>query len=219
MARSRRQQRKQRQQEASPKEDAAVEPDPSDAEESGPDPAEVVEDVLIAALGPLRRARNHPLLPGIRMFTAMLEEARGGYAADRLEQMEHALAIDFNPLEREGILQISMAEMDEAGIPDVERGVELALRARADLGPDFDDKYVEGGEVDTEDLNLEDAEPINGYQSQTEEARRLAASGAPEVDVEEMDAQVLERQAEENAATVEDGEPEDPDAPGPDEDD
>lgn len=173
-------------------------------------------DVLIAAIGPLRRTRRHSLLPGIRMFTAMLEEARGGYAADRLEQMEHALGVDFNPLEREGILQIAMAEMDEAGVPDVEHGVQRALEVRADLGPDFDDKYVEGGEVDAGDLGLEDG-PINAYVPQTEEGRRLAESGASDEDVAAMDEQVLERQREEAAVAAEEGEEEDHDAPGPDE--
>lgn len=173
---------------------------------------EFAPDVLIAAIGPLRRTRRHSLLPGIRMFTAMLEEARGGYAADRLEQMEHALGVDFNPLEREGILQIAMAEMDEAGVPDVEHGVQRALEVRGELGVD---SLVEDDDPDFAD-DPEDG-PINAYAPQTEEGRRLAESGASDEDVAAMDEQVLERQREEAAVAAEEGEEEDHDAPGPDE--
>lgn len=100
---------------------------------------------LIAALGPLRRTRRHPLLQGIRMFTAMLDEARGGYGYDRLDQLEEALGISFEPREREGILQIAMGAMDDAGVPDVEHGVQIALETRAELQaqmghPDPDDE-------------------------------------------------------------------------------
>lgn len=181
---------------------------------------EFAPDVLIAAIGPLRRTRRHSLLPGIRMFTAMLEEARGGYAADRLEQMEHALGVDFNPLEREGILQIAMAEMDEAGVPDVEHGVQRALEVRGELGVDLGPDVVteSAAELDDEDFagTPEDG-PINAYAPQTEEGRRLAESGASDEDVAAMDEQVLERQREEAAVAAEEGEEEDHDAPGPDE--
>lgn len=225
MARSRRQQRKQRQRLEAPEtstpepQDKPVVNAPSDSH-----PVPLVEppaedypmeidgefetEELIAALGPLRRARRHPLVPGIRMFTAMLEEARGGYAADRLGQLEEALGLDFNGLEQEGILQIAMAEMDEGGVPDVEHGVQRALEARAELGVDS---------VDEDDLPDDVDDQEQPFVPKTEEGRRLAASGASEADVKAMDDRVLEAAAEENAATAEDGEPEDPDAPGPDE--
>jgi hypothetical protein len=112
----------------------------------------VALDELIGALGPLRRTRRHPLLQGIRMFTAKLEEALG---------------ISFEPREREGILQIAMGAMDEAGIPDVEHGVQIALETRAELHEQM------GPDPDPDD--------------------------EPEVE------------------TAEEGEPSDPDAPGPDE--
>lgn len=179
-----------------------------DAEEDHVSAAE-----LIAAIGPLRRTRRHSLLPGIRMFTAMLEEARGGYAADRLEQMEEALGLDFNALEQEGILQIAMAEMDETGVPDVEHGVRLCLEARAQLaaqgGPPVAENHGDGREAP--------ASTDDTFEPQTEEGRRLAATGASQEDVEAMDAQVLEARAEESRLAAEEGEEEDHDAPGPDE--
>lgn len=174
-----------------------------DAEEEG-EYGDVSPAELIAAIGPLRRTRRHSLLPGIRMFTAMLEEARGGYAADRLEQMEEALGLDFNALEQEGILQIAMAEMDETGVPDVEHGVRLCLEARAQLaaqgGPPVAEDHGDGREAP--------ASTDDTFEPQTEEGRRLAATGASQEDVEAMDAQVLEAAAEAE---------EEHDLPGPDE--
>lgn len=146
--------------------EAEAEPFAEDVEEEG-EYEDVSPAELIATIGPLRRTRRHPLIVGIRMFTAMLEEARGGYAADRLGQMEEALGIDFNALEQDGILQIAMAAMDEAGVPDVEHGVQMALEARAateengipvaedhgdgatDLGPDVETETA--AELDDED--------------------------------------------------------------------
>lgn len=178
---------------------------------------EVSAAELIGAIGPLRRTRRHPLLVGIRMFTAMLEEARGGYAADRLGQMEEALAIDFNPLEQDGILQIAMAAMDEAGVPDVEHGVQMALEARAevdgeDLLDEVEDEPVAEDHGDGREAPAS-TDDTPAFEPQTEEGRRLAASGATQEDVEAMDAQVLAADAE----TAEGEEPDDPDAPGPDE--
>ncbi|HEX7246402.1 MAG TPA: hypothetical protein VF245_12655 [Solirubrobacterales bacterium] len=185
---------------------------------------------LIGALGPLRRTRRHSLLPGIRMFTALLEEARGGYAADRLGQLAEALAIDFNPLETDGILQVAMAEMDETGVPDVEHAVRLCLEARAQIEgqelaePGEDDELLDEIEdeplppaAEEEEVADEVEPPAAGeYVPQSEEAKRLAATGAPEVDVKAMDAQVAEREAADRETAEPDEDP-DPDAPGPDE--
>lgn len=77
--------------------------------------------------------REHPLAAGIRMFTAMLDEARGGYIVDRLEQIEEALDVEFNEAEAEGIAQVAGVALDEDGLPDVEHAVQVALRARMDL--------------------------------------------------------------------------------------
>lgn len=260
MSQSKRQRRKQRRQEQSPRPAGGVAPElreeadvpamPGDAEAeqvtvTGPgeqgertfaeaEAETFAEDTepscaaLIGALGPLRRTRRHSLLPGIRMFTAMLEEARGGYAADRLGQLAEALAIDFNPLETDGILQVAMIEMDETGVPDVEHAVRLCLEARAQIEgeelvePEEEFDVEDEGELEpqpdvTAPVPDEEEEAPAAFEPQTEEGRRLAATGASQADVEAMDKQVLDAIAEENAATAEDGEPEDHDEPGPDE--
>lgn len=182
---------------------------------------EIEDDVgpaeLIAAIPALRRTRRHSLLPGIRMFTALLEEARGGYAHDRLAQLEEALGLEFNRLESEGILQVSMAMMDGTGVPDVEHGVRIALEARAQL--DTDEILEEDRPEDDLPPEDDDAPPAaaeGAYQPQSEEAKRLAATGAPDVDVKAMDAAVAEREAEDRETAEPDEDP-DADAPGPDE--
>lgn len=161
---------------------------------------------LIAAVGPLRRTRRHSLLPGIRMFTALLEETRGGYAADRLQQLEEALSLDFAGREQEGILQVSMAAMDETGVPDVEHGVQVALEARASV----EGEPVAEDHGDGEKPAAGDAPDELVFEPQTEEGRRLLASGASQEDAEAMDAQVL------NEVPPAESE-EEHDAPGPDE--
>lgn len=109
---------------------------------------------LIEALGVLRESRANPLTAGIQVFTAMLEQARAGYAADRLAELEAAMTLDFNALEAQGIVQIAMANMDETGVPDVEHGIQLCIQARLEVAEDHGDEpvgaveEVEEGEVE-----------------------------------------------------------------------
>jgi hypothetical protein len=142
-------------------------------------------------------APEHSLLPGIRMFTAMLDEARGGYIIDRLAECEAGLQVEFNLLEREGIVQVASAAIDPQGIPDVELAVNLALEARQEIeafGPP-------GEQVEREHpAGTEEPPP-------SEESRELMREEARAGDVE------TGRELEE----IEDGEEEDPDAPGEDE--
>jgi hypothetical protein len=86
---------------------------------------------------------EHSLLPGIRMFTAMLDEARGGYIVDRLGEIEATLRLEFNQLEREGIIQVASASLDPFGVPDVEFAANLALEQRQLTTPRFTPPEVE----------------------------------------------------------------------------
>jgi hypothetical protein len=99
---------------------------------------------------------EHSLLPGIRMFTAMLDEARGGYIVDRLAQLEAALEVEFNLLEREGIIQVASSSLDASGVPDVEFAVGLAIDQRQQL---------EGVSPTEPDEELDAVVPVVGIDS------------------------------------------------------
>jgi len=147
------------------------------------------EEMQAAIEGREWTAPEHSLLPGIRMFTAMLDEARGGYIIDRLSECEDGLQLEFNPLEREGIIQVASAAIDPEGIPDVEFAVNLALEARAEveaLGPP-------GEQVERE------------HPAGVEEPEPALEPPAPATEPDEEEDE------------IEDGEEEDPDAPGEDE--
>lgn len=123
---------------------------------------------LIAALGPLRETRANPLTAGIQVFTAMLEQARGGYAADRLAEIEAAMQVSFNSLEAQGIIQIAMANMDETGVPDVEHGIQLCLEARVEAAGVVED-HGDGSQVDGA------TEPESEEEPEDEDAKAAAA--------------------------------------------
>jgi len=132
---------------------------------------------LIEALDVLRGSRANPLTAGITVFTAMLEQARAGYAADRLAELETALSLDFNALEAQGIVQIAMASMDETGVPDVERGVQLCIEARVEVAEDHGDGEESQVDVATQtDDSREEQERLEGEGGgdESEEARMAA---------------------------------------------
>lgn len=151
----------------------------------------------------LTTRNDHPLIPAIRMFTAMLDEARGGYASDRLGELEDGLGIQFNQLERDGIVRVAMAHMDEHGIPDVEHGIGVALDARAEVEQRADleeDEYVDYEAPESDDDVDDEPEvedlPDGAYVAKTEEGRRLEAEGAAPADIEATDEEVAEREGD-----------------------
>lgn len=161
--------------------DLAPEVSPGMPAEDDESEDEVPLEALIAALPSLRQTRRSPLYNGLRMFSAIVEEARSGYAATRLAYLEEALDVEFGALEQEGILEIAAAAMDEYGIPDVEHGVQKALESRAGL------------------LGI-----VRTPRDEVAEAQDLADEKAAAA-------------VEEDLATAEADEDEDPDAPGADE--
>lgn len=178
----------------------------AEAEDAEPEPT--ASDV-IAVIGPLRNSRQeHPLAAGIRMFTAMLDEARGGYIVDRIAEYEEAIGEPFNELERDGIIQIASSELDQFGVPDVDMPIRLALQARAEVAVTADDPPVPPTE---EEIQRE------GMEISEEEAQRLEEAEAQQLEEAEEEEAARVREEEDFATRESAEEPEDPDAPGPDE--
>lgn len=219
MARSSRRQRRQRQPQQSPPPEPAAAPEPEEASVGEAHEVEFDEELrdevdprdLIPALDPLRQTRRSPLVAGIRMFSAMLGEARGGYVVERLEYLEATLSIEFNNFERDGILGLSLSPevLGEDGVPDVEYAVQMALEARAEAGGAISEEFaviaegLGGGPQDEEEPPPAPVEPPAG---RPQSASEIAAAKALEAEREEAD-----------RATAEAEEDEDPDAPGADE--
>lgn len=148
---------------------------------------------LIEALGVLRESRANPLTAGIQVFTAMLEQARAGYAADRLAELEAAMTLDFNALEAQGIVQIAMANMDETGVPDVEHGIQLCIQARLEVAEDHgDESQVDGATGDLHRARHETAEA----EAAEAEARREDAAADQEKDPEQEEIEREEAEAD-----------------------
>lgn len=148
---------------------------------------------LIEALDVLRQSRANPLTAGITVFTAMLGEARAGYAADRLAELEAALSLEFNAEEAQGVVQVAMASMDETGIPDVEHGIELCLRARVEVGADpVAEDHGDESQVD----GATEQDRIDEVREAEERAREDHNAGVEQ----EEDAEQAEIEAEEAEA-------------------
>lgn len=130
----------------------------------------------VALIGPLRHSRSrrsdHPLVVGIRMFTVMLDEARGGYIIDRLSEVEEILGEEFNGLERDGIVQIASGNLLEDGVPDVDSAIRIALDARRGIEAEF------GGFEDVAEDHGDT--PADEEQDRIDEVREAEAAAAEE---------------------------------------
>lgn len=73
-----------------------------------------------------------PLAAGIQMLDAMLEQAKGGYISERVDQLEAVLREEFGPEERMLIADYASRFRDGMGLPDVSGAYEQLVARRAE---------------------------------------------------------------------------------------
>lgn len=71
------------------------------------------------------------LAAGIRMFTAMLNEARAGFIEAAIGQLEEIIEEDFTPPESQFLATVAAEQKTETGLPDVAAAYRALVRARA----------------------------------------------------------------------------------------
>lgn len=86
------------------------------------------------AVATLNEIAPHPLVAGIRMFTAMLDEAKTGYIVDRLSHLQERLDIQLTEEEHKDVFEIALCFTDEDDIPNVAYAVDAVLTARTAAG-------------------------------------------------------------------------------------
>lgn len=73
-----------------------------------------------------------PLAAGLRMFEAMLDEARAGYVNAAVAELERAIDETFEPPERQFLGTVALENRTEAGLPDVAGAYRTMVRLRAE---------------------------------------------------------------------------------------
>ncbi|HEX6456250.1 MAG TPA: hypothetical protein VF009_06990 [Solirubrobacterales bacterium] len=126
-------------QEARPGAVQEYEPEPDDLPEWEEPPVEEQDELDFEPLQPppanLSQAPVFPLGPlaaGIQMLDAMLEQAKGGYITERVEQLEGVLHEQFDAEERMLIADYASRFRDGMGLPDVSGAYEQLVARRAE---------------------------------------------------------------------------------------